>query len=186
MESSNNKLGLGKNKRTLGIISILIIIPVFVGLISFVQQRNLKNSQVLGANQVEDIIGKVGKLIDLPKETPTIATVSDISKLSGQEFFAKAQNGDKVIIFPKAQKAILYRPATEKIIEVAFYSPPAGTPSVTQAAVATPAPTQTVSLKSLLKEPTGNQKPSGSPAPTDGATVAPSPSTAPLSPIQGQ
>ncbi len=184
MESSGNKLGLGKNKKTAGLLVVLLAIPVFVGFLSFVQQRNLKNSQVLGANQVDDILGKVGKLIDIPKETPTIATVSDISKLSGQEFFAKAQNGDKVIIFPKAQKAILYRPGTDKIIEVAFYSPPAETPAVTQAAVATPVPTQPVSLKSLLKEPTGSQKPSGSPVPTQGATVAPSPAQTTPTPEQ--
>lgn len=185
MESSSNKLGIGKNKRTFGALAVLVAIPVFVGLLSFVQQRNLKNSQVLGANQVDDILGKIGKLIDIPDETPTVATVSDVTKLSGQEFFAKAANGDKVIIFPKAQKAILYRPETNKIIEVAFYSPPAATPGVTQgAAVATPAPTQPVSLRELLTDPTGTPRPSGSPPPTSGASIAPTSSAVSPTPQQ--
>lgn len=177
---SENKFGFLKKKKVLGtLVVVLIVIPAFVGTLAFFQQKNLKDSQVLGANQVEDILDKVGKLIDLPDETPTIATVSDISKLSGQEFFAKAQNGDKVIIFAKAQKAILYRPGTNKIIEVAFYSPPAETPQVSQAAVATPAPTQPVSLRDLQR-PSTQPSPSVSQAATSNTNsrVSPAPTTA--------
>lgn len=62
----------------------------------------------------------VAQLADVPAdEIPTVATVSDASKLGGQAFFAKAQNGDKVLIFTKAKKAYLYRPSTNKLIEVA-------------------------------------------------------------------
>lgn len=177
---SENKLSIFKKKKVLaGLLSVLIVIPVVIGAVSYIQQRNLKNSQVLGANQVSDILGKVSKLIDIPDETPTIATVSDVSKLTGQEFFAKAENGDKVIIFSKAQKAILYRPSTNKIIEVAFYSPPAASPQVTQAA--TPAPTQSVSLRDLVKEPTGTSRPSGSPVPT---SVEANTTSTPIPPTQ--
>lgn len=65
------------------------------------------------------LIEKVGSLIELPAgETPTLATVSDVTKLQGQPFFARAQNGDKVLIYQIARKAILYRPGTGKIVEV--------------------------------------------------------------------
>ncbi len=58
--------------------------------------------------------------IELPKdEEPTMATVVDREKLQDQEFFHNAENGDKVLIYANARKAILYRPGTEKIIEVA-------------------------------------------------------------------
>ena len=50
-------------------------------------------------------------------EAPTIATVNDITKLKGQAFFADAKNGDKVLIYTKAGKAVLYRPLTNKVIE---------------------------------------------------------------------
>lgn len=79
---------------------------------------------------------KVGRLIELPSdEQPTIVTVSDKDKLAGQLFFLNAQDGDKVLIFPKAGKAILYRPSEDKIIEVGVvnsdkWSPlPAATPT---------------------------------------------------------
>lgn len=63
---------------------------------------------------------KVGKLIELPlDEEPTVATVTDAEKLREQPFFINAQNGDRVLIFTQAKKAYLYRPSTNKIVEVA-------------------------------------------------------------------
>jgi len=62
----------------------------------------------------------VGKLMVLPEgETPTIATVSDPDKLKDQAFFAHAKTGDKVLIYAKAKKAILYSPTDNRIVEVA-------------------------------------------------------------------
>jgi len=69
--------------------------------------------------QINDTIAKVGKLITLPTdEKPTVATVTDASKVKDQQFFQNAQNADVVLIYTKAQKAILYSPTENKIIEV--------------------------------------------------------------------
>lgn len=69
--------------------------------------------------QVADIIAKVSRLIVLPSgEEPTVATVSDPEKLKDQPFFANAKVGDKVLIFTKAKKAILYDPQADKIVDV--------------------------------------------------------------------
>ena len=65
------------------------------------------------------LIEEVGRLIDLPAdETPTIATVADPEQLKSQPFFAKAKQGDRVLIYPKAGKAFLYDPVAKKVIEV--------------------------------------------------------------------
>lgn len=72
------------------------------------------------AEENKALLDRVGAVIILPDdETPTIATVSDLDKLKGQPFFAKAELGDKVLIYAKAKKAILYRPSTNKIVELA-------------------------------------------------------------------
>ncbi len=81
-------------------------------------QALLKNPTEAAKQEVQALTARVGKFIDLPNEEPTIATVSDKEKLADQPFFQKAENGDKVLIYTQARKAILYRPLTNKIIEV--------------------------------------------------------------------
>lgn len=108
---------------------LLIIIPVVVGAASvpsyyFYQQYRstaLKLQKLSQTTQesAKAIVTAVGTLMVLPNdEDPTIATVTDKDKIKNQPFFANALNGDKVLIYTKAKKAILYRPTINKIIEV--------------------------------------------------------------------
>ena len=71
------------------------------------------------ADNTSQVVSRVGNMMLLPDETPTIATVTDLNKLQGQKFFAHAEKGDIVLMYAKAQKAILYSPSQNKIIEVA-------------------------------------------------------------------
>lgn len=73
--------------------------------------------------EVETLVEKVGKLMSLPTdEKPTVATVSDSTKLGGQAFFKSAKNGDRVLIYANEKKAILYRPSENRIIDVGSVS----------------------------------------------------------------
>jgi hypothetical protein len=108
-------------------------------------------------NEAKILKEKVGKLIDLPTdEEPTIVTVTDIEKVKSQPFFAKASNGDKVLIYQNNKKAILYNPTRNQVLEVgplltpnttstpgaslsATLKPSAAPPSIT----ATPTPEKT-------------------------------------------
>ena len=110
------------------VISIIIIIafaiatlPAYYFYNKYQKAQQLVNNPSLATQkEVKILVEKVGKLIELPtNETPTVATVSDKEKLKDQIFFAKAANGDKVLIFTQSGKAILYRPSVNKIIEVA-------------------------------------------------------------------
>jgi len=83
-------------------------------------QATLDNPQAVAQAEVKLLTDKVGKLIALPEdEEPTVATVLEKDKIKDQPFFRNAENGDKVIIYTKARKAILYRPDINQIIEVA-------------------------------------------------------------------
>jgi hypothetical protein len=78
------------------------------------------NPSAASAQETQDLISKVSLLVVLPQdEQPTVATVTDLSKLQDQPFFANARLGDKVLIYTNAKKAILYRPGENKIIEIA-------------------------------------------------------------------
>ncbi len=70
------------------------------------------------AGELASIQARLADAMVLPDEQPTFATVSDVTKLRNQPFFAHAANGDKLLVYGEAKKAILYRPATNKIIEI--------------------------------------------------------------------
>lgn len=79
-----------------------------------------QNPEAAAKAEAEELSKKVGVFLELPKdESPTIATVSDAEKLNDQVFFQYAQNGDKVLVYTTAHKAVLYRPSTNKVIEYA-------------------------------------------------------------------
>lgn len=70
-------------------------------------------------NDPKELVKAVSMLMVLPEEEPTVATVSDLEKLKGQEFFVNANVGDKVLVYLNAGKAILYSPKQNIIINVA-------------------------------------------------------------------
>jgi hypothetical protein len=103
------------------ILVILALLPSYYFYSQYKYTQDLLQNPTVSANaETQALIDKVGKLIELPsKETPTVATVSDVTKLAGQTFFANAKNGDKVLIFSQAKEAILFRESIDKIIQVA-------------------------------------------------------------------
>jgi len=131
------------------VVVILVIIIAAAGSGGYYFSQTQKGQSIFAPfkstsdNQLEGVVSQVGKLMVLPNETPQLATVSDVTKLANQPFFAHAQDGDKVLIYQNAKKAILYRPSVNKIIEVA----PVNIPSPTPVAVNTnPSVTPSTSL----------------------------------------
>jgi len=110
------------NKKIKNLI-VFIIVIVLLGLSGYFyfQLRNVKNNPNIGIKEeVKSLVDRVSRLYLLPSdEEPTIATVSDPEILKDQSFFNLAKKDDKVLIFTKAGKAVLYRPSIDKIIEVA-------------------------------------------------------------------
>ena len=89
------------------------------GAMLYPQVLGLSKGQAQVQAEVDSLIAEVGSLIALPTdEKPTVATVSDVEKLKDQPFFKNAANGDKVLIYTNAKKAILYRPSEKKVVEV--------------------------------------------------------------------
>lgn len=132
-------------KKVLIVVGVLLALALIgVSIYFFLEYRKnqdlLKNPTLAAQVEAQTLVASVGKLMELPQgEQPTIATVSDVNKLKDQPFFAKAKNGFKVLIYTKAQKAILYDPQADKIIEVTTLN--LAEPSV---AAATPTPIQIV------------------------------------------
>jgi hypothetical protein len=107
-------------KIMLAIVALIFLAMAGATVFLYHEWKQFKSEKnIASRDEISAITKKIGKYMDLPSdETPTMATVSDREKLKDQPFFTKAQNGDKVLIYTQAQKAILYRPAENKVIEV--------------------------------------------------------------------
>lgn len=111
------------------IVAWIGLIFVIVGLVGssyyfFNQYKKtqllLNNPTLAAKEETKKITDQVSKLMVLPaKEEPIVVTVLDKNKLKDQDFFKKAENGDKVIVYSVSKQAILYRPSINKIIQVA-------------------------------------------------------------------
>lgn len=111
------------------LITIIILLVLFLsGIAIFIYSgvggrvgvdfTNIFYKKDASSINVEKLVIAVGKKVLLPSEIPTIATVSDKTKLMNQPFFEKAENGDKALIYKGEQIAILYRPSIDKIINI--------------------------------------------------------------------
>ncbi len=83
------------------------------------QDKNISaNAKEEKIESIESIVSNISQYMNLPTdEEPMVATITDEAKLQDQKFFKKAKNGDKILMYPKASKAILYRPSTQRVIE---------------------------------------------------------------------
>ena len=125
------------------------------------QVQKLKaNPQEVSKVEAKQLVETIGKLIDLPaNEAPTVATVTNNKKLKNQAFFAKAENGDKVLIYTQSKMAILYNPAKNKIINVAPINiGPSPTPGEPTAVQPTTAP-ETTSVPQATRAPQSTTAP---------------------------
>jgi hypothetical protein len=116
------------NITTLVVLAIVVIAAIATSAYFYQQyqksQEELEkvksNPEEIAKQEAKALVDRVAQLVDLPSnEDPTVATVTDAKKLKKQPFFSTAKNGDKVLIYTQAKKAVLYRPATNKIIEIA-------------------------------------------------------------------
>ncbi len=103
------------------IIFVIIFTSLAFGGYFYYQYKKLQNNpNTVAQKEAKDLLSKVAEIYLIPTgEEPTVATVSDPTALKNQAFFSSSQKGDKVLIFTKAGKAVLYRPSINKIIEIA-------------------------------------------------------------------
>jgi hypothetical protein len=88
-----------------------------------------------------EALEKVGKLVDLPPgETPSFIVVSDLSEVASLSNIQNVQVGDYVLIYDSSQKAIVYRPTTDAIVEIVSTEPANSTATSTPTTAATTTP----------------------------------------------
>lgn len=124
MEEENKKTSKFGLKTVASIVAVILILAGIGGTYYFYTQNKksqalLKDPTAVQQAETKEILKKLAEFMILPTdEEPSVATVLDADQLKSQSFFAQAENGDKVIVYTKADKAILYRPGTNKIVNV--------------------------------------------------------------------
>jgi hypothetical protein len=116
-------------KKSRGLQLLLVLIVALLPSLYFYHKNQQTEQKLNGSTSTNlqttaEVVKRVGRHILLPSgEQPTVATVSDASKVRNQAFFANAANGDKVLVYAQAKKAYLYRPSIDRVIEVAPLAP---------------------------------------------------------------
>jgi hypothetical protein len=99
-----------------GSIIAIILVTISVGTIFYVTHQHTKSTDDM--NNITFIKKQIGLLYLLPtNEEPALATVTDKTKLASN-FAGKVEDGDKILIYEKNGKAIVYRPSINKIVDV--------------------------------------------------------------------
>lgn len=101
---------------------VLILLVLFLFALSaagYFAYQSFFTPEALKRREVAKWVEIIGKNAELSRgEKPTLATITNKEKLGDQKFFQKAENGDKILIYPISKQAFLYRPSTGKLIEI--------------------------------------------------------------------
>jgi hypothetical protein len=128
-----------KSKLIFGIMIVITVVAIVMAVKSNNKVKALQSATggnaAANAVEIEKIVAEVGKHLVLPEsEVPTMAMVSDLSKLKDQPFFERAELGDIVLIYASTRRAVLWRPSAQKIIEISAINLPAPVVSTSPAA----------------------------------------------------
>lgn len=153
---SSAYLSISKNKLLI-IGSVLVMVAIFFYFQYQKMATELKKiksqttTQGTNTDEVKKLVTEISKVARLPQdETPSVATITDVSKLKDQPFFKDAKNGDILLVFQNSGKAILYDPKEKKIVDITSL---ANTPAFNQQfKVAIRNGTTTSNLASKLEE----------------------------------
>ena len=112
------------------VLFVLFVISTVGFVWSYTNYRTYKNKltnagipvsqEQIAKEQLAILVAKVGKHIVLQAdEDPTVATIIDpVALAKDQSFYNNSHVGDKVLIYVKAQKAIIYDEKNDQLVNV--------------------------------------------------------------------
>lgn len=108
-----------KNKKIVSLLTIVIVALLAFAIFKKFYPTTATPEGQLSEKQIKSLVTKVSKLINVPEETPVIATIIKADQLiAEQKFYAGSKDGDYLMVFPTAQKAIIYRESENRLINV--------------------------------------------------------------------
>ncbi len=122
-----------------------VILAAIVWKVATKQPIDPVKLQEAAQKELTTIVDNVRKIMILPnEEIPQVAIIQDVEALKKtQDFFVDAENGDKILVYAQARKAIIYREKTNQIVNVALNIGPVTDESNATPVQNTPAPQAT-------------------------------------------
>lgn len=117
-----------KDRKLIYVLSATVIVlclSIVVSLFIFFNksETTIDKNNKENTKEVKEVKSSLEKIISLPaKEEPAIGTIQNLDNLKNNDFFKNAKIGDKIIIYTKTKKAILYRLDEQKIVNICWYS----------------------------------------------------------------
>ncbi len=110
-------------KRHRGVLGLLLVVVIVGGVFLYKYIRPVSSATPSPAQtqaEEKELLAALGNIIVLPQdEVPAIYVVDDASTLAAQQpFFTGAQKGDRLFVYTKAAKAIIYSPERKLIVNV--------------------------------------------------------------------
>lgn len=122
IKTSTAKQKRASRKRLLKPLLLLLAVGLIVFLtVGYINTKHeldkTKHPEQTAKTEAKDLVRKLSSYLQLPSnETPTVATVKDRNQLADQSLKDAVKNGDKILVYAKAQVIAIYRPSTNKIV----------------------------------------------------------------------
>lgn len=97
----------------IGKLPVNIVAGILILIVNVVMIGGLVYSSQLRS---QDVRTSVSRLLDIDSGDAKVSKIQDVSKLVGFPFYKDAIDNDYLVYFQDEQKAVLYRPATDKIV----------------------------------------------------------------------
>ena len=102
--------------RTRTVIMLVTAIIMISGILLYIFVYKVDNDSAMHS------VKQVSKHVMVPVgEEPAVLTITDKSKVKS-EFLKSGETGDKVLIYQRSQRAIIYRPSTDKVVDIVAVS----------------------------------------------------------------
>ncbi len=101
------------------VVVLFFLLLVAVAVLPWVKDYLNKDEVVQKEEEVQKLLAEVSEVSIVPNETPVVFVVSDVDALIKQQaFFVDAVENDRLLVFPKTGKAIIYSPSRGVIVNM--------------------------------------------------------------------
>lgn len=114
------KKSMAPKKRFILFVLLIVIAIIIGGIYGYFKYNSKASSEKRAQAETIRLVKEVRKVMILPEtDVPAIFDIQDPVLLTSQQaFFAGAQKGDKLLVYPQLGKAIIYSPSRHVIVNV--------------------------------------------------------------------